>query len=280
MQYIGIILLILALAAGLYVANNPSVLLKLKWDIPLMLHPISVPVFDSGLSDKGGNESGAEPIGGSTAIIETRKTVTIDSIRQSDNYNNYIEVMLSADLGDNEKVDITGWTIKSNKGYYTIPKAQQIYSFGGNQDEIYLKRGDGIHIYSGLGPKGNFRLNECMGYIENLSPFIPSIESRCPSVNRSEIRDLSGQCQDYILSLNECENPSANPAVPLDDSNCHQFLSKLNYVGCVEKYQSNQDFLLGEWWIWAGNQINIFDPTHDKVQLIDKNGKVVDEYTY
>jgi hypothetical protein len=48
----------------------------------------------------------------------------------------------------------------------------------------------------------------------------------------------------------------------------------------VAKYRNDLDFSTNEWRLWAGNQINIFDSTHDKVQLIDKFGKVVDEYTY
>ena len=62
----------------------------------------------------------------------------------------------------------------------------------------------------------------------------------------------------------------ANPPVPFDDNACHEFLRKLNYVGCVEKYGTDKDFLSRDWMVWMGDQMNIFDFVHDKVQLLDK----------
>jgi len=119
-----------------------------------------------------------------------------------------------------------------------------------------------------------------VGYFSRSNTFIPDLPRSCPNISRSEITSLSGACQEYILSLSSCEVPSGNPPVELDDNSCHEFLRKLNYAGCVSKYRGDSDFLSNEWRVWVGDRLNILDPVHDQVKLIDSNGTVIDEYTY
>jgi hypothetical protein len=268
-QYIGLILLIVAVAAGLYLLANTEDLLKIKFEVPELMRPRSVSFPSAGGVDEEG-----------VVVIEARKSAQISFIKWPSDFAPYIEARIDANVVQGELVNVTGWTVKSNSGSFSIPQAQKIYSFGGNQGDINLRSSDTLYLYSGMGPKGNFRLNKCLGYIEDLSPFTPSLPKDCPSISRSEITGFSGACQDYLLSLNVCENPSANPPVPLSDNACHSFLNKLNYVGCVEKYKNDADFLQNEWRVWLDEKINIFDPLHDKVQLLDKKGKIVDEYVY
>ena len=275
-QFIGLILLILAVATGLYAVNNYSDLLNLRIEVPVTVQPISVdsaPDFEYEVEFPAKED--IEP------IFESRKpAVRIDSIRQPNTFNRYLTFRLSATLPADQTIDITGWKVKSNQGSFTIPQAQEIYSFGGTQDDIRLRNRDQVYIYSSTATKGNFRINKCLGYIEDRAPFIPSIPKSCPRISRSEISNFGGECQDYLLSLRSCENPSANPPVPLNEAACHRFLRDLNYVGCVEKYRNDTNFLNNEWWIWMGGQIKIFDPAHDKVQLLDTEGNLVDEYSY
>lgn len=264
-QYIGLILLIIAAAAGLYLVTHKGEISMLRIEVPELVRP--QPISPSLL------DGGVPPSAGEAAVVEKQKPARIS-------YASQTGLRLSANVGRNETANITGWFVKSNSGSFTIPQAQEVYSFGGKQGDIILRSGDWAYFYPGRGPKGNFRLNKCLGYIEDLAPFAPSLPKNCPLISRSEISGFSAACQDYLLSLRSCENPSANPPVSITDSACHSFLSKLNYVGCVEKYKNDSDFLTREWWVWAENRLNIFDPVHDKIQLINKAGEVVDEYIY
>ncbi len=269
-QFLGLLFLILAVAAGVYVATNYTGLINLKIPVPVIVNPLPASsVFPAG-SHKYINNANSNSV---NPVLENQKPVKISYIRS-------LEVGLYANLVKGESANITGWTVKSNKGSFSIPQAQEIYSFGGAQGNINLQSGDRVSFYSTAGPKGNFRLNKCLGYIEDISPFTPPLPKACPYISRSEITNFSGACQEYALSLHSCQEPSANPPIPLNDDACRNFLRKLNYVGCVEKYGKDNDFLSNDWRVWIGSQLNIFDPLHDKVQLLDRNGKVIDEYVY
>ena len=281
-QYIGLFLIVLAVAVAVFIATSGTDLLQLRFPVPTLIRPVSVSIPDviRTSTEAVVPEPEAEEIKEAEEVLETRQLIRIDSVDQSTSFHPYTEVVLDSDLEENETVDITGWTIKGKYGFFTIPQAQEIYSWGGAIKDIVLKPGNSVYLYSGPGPRGNFRLNKCMGYIEDVAPFIPSLPKDCPSISRSEVSRLSMPCQDYILSLWDCENPIANPPVPYDDSACHDFLQKLNYVGCVAKYGNDSDFLSDEWQVWLENQINVFNPEYDKVQLFDKQGNLIDEYAY
>lgn len=271
-QIIGIILLIVAVATGLYVSTHYMALTSFKIALPQSLRLVNGP---SQLS------LSPEQSADSQVTAESQKPVSISYINPASDTSSYMEMVLASNSGPVQVTDITGWLIKSRNGrYFTIPKAQETYSFGGPQTDVMLKSGDSVRLYSGDGPKGNFRMNKCMGYLEDQTPFTPSIPMSCPVVSRAETVNFTSECQDYVASLRSCENPNANPPVPISDTACFEVLRKLNYVGCVERYGKDDDFLSGEWWAWMGDQMNIFDPVHDKVQLLDKSGKLIDEYTY
>lgn len=270
-RYIGLILIVLAVAAVIYVVSHTDDLLQLKLPLPAAMQPVVLPVKEV---------SKPRPQVPEIVERESQPVVRINSIKWPTSSNAFMEIVLRSDLKKDETVDITGWTIKSNYGLFRIPQAQEIYAFNGPKQDIVLHYRDKARLFSGQGPKGNFRLNKCMGYIGDVVSFTPSIPKTCPRILRSEIDDFSGYGQDYLLSLKTCENPLANPPVPHDDFACFDYLKTLNYAGCVEKYKDDDDFLSDEWWVWLDDKINIFDRVHDKVQLLDKEGNVVDEYRY
>ncbi len=275
-QIIGIILLIAAVSVGLYASTHYMQLTSFKVPLPSILHPVSS-YSDALIRTVPSRQS----VDLSLSSSYSQKPVAISYITLASTYPQYTQLVLTSNLGAAQVIDITGWTVRSRSGkYFAIPKAQEIYSFGGPLTDIILKSGDRVNLYSSTGDKGNFRMNKCMGYLQDQTPFTPSIPLTCPTVSRSETTDFSSQCQDYVSSLRACQNPSANPPIPIDDSDCHEYLRKFNYVGCVDRYGRDSDFLSSEWWAWPGDQMDIFDPVHDKIQLINTAGKVVDEYTY
>lgn len=269
--------MVLAVAAAVYVSSHNQTLLQLKLPIPTLVRPVSVPgeSAPTRASDTQQFEQIQLP-----DYFSNQSSVRIGSIRQPDDFNPVLEVDLEAGFSSGQTIDITGWTVRGRNGQFQIPQAQEVYSFSGSAGDILLQSGDTVRLYSGDAVKGNFRMNKCMGYLQEAVAFTPALPENCPVASRSEIDGFSSQCQDYITSLHTCEIPSSNPPVPLDDAACHDYLSKLNYAGCVDQHGKDWDFKSPEWWVWMGDRINIFDPVHDKVQLLDKSGKVMDEYVY
>jgi len=206
------------------------------------------------------------------------------------NYSGYpSQFNLYGYLSNSEKINITGWRIKTNHGEFIIPQAVNIYDFSGFsfEQDIIISGSANINIYSNRSPINlNFRLNKCTGYLQNNYEFNPALPRNCPLVNRSEVVYLSGQCQNYIFSLGSCEASSINFSNSLagtDEGNaCRQFLSAINQNTCYQKHHWETDFLLNEWRIWMNwtNLNNILDSQHDTVQLFDTQGLLVDQYIY
>lgn len=196
------------------------------------------------------------------------------------------QIRLYSYLSEGETINMTNWKIKSNKQEITIPQAINIYEPSGistQEDIIVSKNNSSINIYSNSSPLNkNLRLNKCIGYLQNNYNFNPPLPNDCPSVPRSEINHLSGQCQSYILSLWECKLPDVSfyNSLPGNDQGnaCRAFLNTINHNTCYNKHRFDADFLSNEWRFWV-NQ-NILDSQHDRLWLFDKNGLLADEYIY
>lgn len=180
-------------------------------------------------------------------------------------------------------VDITGWEIKTNHGGEFIPQAMNIYYPTGLNDEsdiiLALNQINYVNIYSNSAPV-NLRLNVCMGYLNKPQQFNPGFSYACPAIDRSQITQFTGACQNYILSLSNCQSPDfSSYYFPSKDYQCQDYLqNKFNYSWCVSTYASAPNFLSNEWRIWMG--ASPLDPYHDNVKLLDRNGLLVDAYSY
>lgn len=201
-------------------------------------------------------------------------------------YINPSEIKISSNLSNNKKVNISDWQIKTNHGEIIIPQAINVYDPSGfsPQEDIILSTNNYVNIYLSTNPiNKNFRLNKCMGYLQNTYIFNPPLPQNCPSPSRSEISYLSGKCQSYIISLWGCKVPEDPFYYSVSGSNaediaCHAFLGTINQNGCFQKHRWDDDFLSNEWRIWIRQ--HILDSQHDRVWLLDKNRLLVDEYIY
>ncbi len=179
-------------------------------------------------------------------------------------------------------VDITGWQIKSrNSGEY-IPQAIDVYDPSGltPPSDILMNPGDTVYLYSSSAPF-NLRLNECIGYVAHIADFQPALPMNCPSVtDQSEIASFTGACQNYILSLGGCQQPNmASPQIPRTDYACQDYLqSHFTYKSCFQDHVHDPNFLSNQVWVWTG--ANVVDQYHDTIELLDRNGKLVDLYSY
>jgi len=182
-------------------------------------------------------------------------------------------------------VDITGWEIKTNHGGEFIPQVVDIYNpeSANLGSDIILTTGsnqpDYVNIFSTSAP-ANLRVNECMGYLNTPVQFNPGFSYDCPAPDRSQISQFTGACQNYIESLSNCQVPDfSNYYFPRNDYQCEDYLTgKYNYNWCVDTYASQPGFLGDEWRIWMG--ATPLDSYHDNVELLDRNGLVVDTYSY
>lgn len=211
--------------------------------------------------------------------------VRLGNVSPGYNYSysgSYGQVSLYAYLSQSTTtVDVTGWQIKTNRGGEYIPQAVVIYDPSGlaAPSDIRLKSGDTVNLYSTSAPV-NLRLNKCIGYLPNQSQFIPQLPQNCPYPDRSQIQSFSGACQNYITSLGNCQLPNFNDfRVPQNDYSCLDYLNThFNYYSCYNAHFADPDFLSNEVRVWMGS--SPFDQLHDKVLLLDRNGLLVDVYTY
>ncbi len=193
---------------------------------------------------------------------------------------------IRADYSLTAPVNITGWSVKSNNGILFFPKAVSDYSPSGlapNRD-IALSKNEYVNFYSNFSPVGTgLRMNKCTGYLNNSIKFNPQLPNNCPSMyERSEIAAFSGACQSLILSLWGCSVPTPDQInlLPYSDTECRAILlNRLNYDSCYSRYHNDADFFSNEWRVWLQSQFN-FDWTHDRLQLFDRSGLLVDQYIY
>ncbi len=187
-------------------------------------------------------------------------------------------------LLEGEAVSMRGWQIQGKRAILYIPQAVANYGPAGvdSPSDIVLKNREFINIYSNTSAIGiNFRLNKCMGYLENVNKFTPALPRSCPDVlDDFGNYNLSSQCEDYLDSLQTCALSKTNQ-LWLQNSNefaCRSILDQVNYRGCFERHSTDKNFLSSEWRVWTGSRF--LDIRHDRVLLFDNRGLLVDEYEY
>lgn len=270
-QVIGLILLGAAVSVALYVGINFDQISGFQiTNLPSLravdyVPSISLPEYTGGSQD---------------AVIQTASApVTVTMVRPQTAYG-YGELVLSASYDvPAAGVDIKGWKIGSLENEFTIPGAQDIYTFGGSQNSLVVRPGDEVHLYSGSSPRGNFRINKCIGYLAELGNFNPPLEQRCPERSYEETNYLSNACKSYLDRLSSCETPKAAP-VSFNDISCHEYLNTITYEGCVSRHRYDSDFSDRSIWVWAGDALRYFDQSGDIIRIYDKAGRLVSQYRY
>lgn len=180
-----------------------------------------------------------------------------------------------------EKVNITGWKVKSiQKGETIIGKGINLPQFDVAPSDIWLNGGDSVDITVGLSPLAmNFRANNCFGWLNNLYNLGYSL-NYCPGgFKLGDLAGLDSACQDLILRSSYCQAPSEND-LNKSSYQCRQWAEKnMTYSTCVVSHKNDSNFYKG-WKIYTGNNNPIFDPLHDIIELRDQNGLLIDSYDY
>ncbi len=200
--------------------------------------------------------------------------------------NEYLTLRSSYDI--DTPIDITGWTIKSRLtgNTITIPKGSNLYLPNNNSyiSNIEVSKSQYIYINTGTSPIGeSFRANICSGYHNQFYDFKPYITEYCPY----PIDDVEGipysldneKCFDFIDDMNRCEVQIES--IPNFSSQCTEYINqKVNYPTCVSKHKNDDDFYKNEWRIFLRSSQPLWRISKDTLDMFDKNGKVVDTYSY
>ncbi len=303
-----IFILVVALGVGLYVYNSGVVGKGFNYLDSLASRSSTLPTFGTtGTSATPGRElappdntavsaprdrysatstvSPAEIPAGFTAnqLSPYFHEVRFGGVSPARSYSSYGEISLYAYPNvTTSSIDVTGWQVRANHGGEYIPQAVNVYDpLGLNPvSDIWLKSGSDLNLYSTSAPV-NLRLNKCIGYLPNgKTQFVPQLPQTCPSIDQSVIHSFTGACQSYIMSLNGCaEANMSNPLIPQNDYACINYLeNNFSYHSCFEAHEGDANFLSNQIWVFNGS--SPLDPLHDQVKLLDRNGLLVDFYTY
>ena len=217
-------------------------------------------------------------------IIEKRST----GPRATDPAKEYVTISANRDNAD--RIPIAGWVLESliTKERITIEGASLLPRTGVVNDEpsLFLPPGNTVIITTGRSPIGtSFRTNICTGYFEQFQNFTPALRRECPLpedelINELPFRPTEDTCFDFVDRISRCTFPvSALPAT-LSPS-CNQFITeRLNYTGCIAVHRNDADFFKSEWRVYLKRDKGLWRSQREVIRLLDREGKMVDVFTY
>lgn len=218
--------------------------------------------------------------------------VKMSNVRAPDIYANPTLITLNTYLGSSENINITGWKLEAKKGYLLLPQAMGTYNpliTTVQFQDIIVKQNDTIYISSESNPLGgkdwNFRVNKCMGYLDNATKFPIPISVNCPRPQGETLPLYLGtRCKEYIATLGACQQPTDTGMQSYDvfkDSNCLNYVnSTFNYTGCYAKYYQTANFWENQWNIYLNRTDREIMTDCDTIYLRDKNDLLIDKYIY
>ena len=244
---------------------------------------------------------------------------------ETDANDEYIENR--SDYKNKTAVNISGWTLRnggdsrSYDSYGQVVKGQShtarlpgvavnIWTSTGPKETVPIKLSANERVYVVSGspfPYGSpyniresFRVNKCMGYIENIPNyrFAPNLSTSCPSPAKDPtLPTLPEQCYNQIRSIGACQtidfktkdswcilhyNDSArNDKLCNLPSYCKNIIqTHYTYESCVRTHQTDEDFFKAEWRLYLGSIWELWASRNETISLYDENGKLVDQIKY
>ncbi len=233
-------------------------------------------------------------------IKRSKRSPYYDKIRMSnisglyqDNPNEEY-LSLSTNLKKNETLKITDWYLKSEvTGYYTIigQAALLPFPFAKTESNVVLQQGDRVYLIKGFSPIGiSFRTNKCTGYFEENRTFYPSLSLQCPlskdeNLPRfSNVYDRNDECLNIIERIPRCvtrDNEFIRDLPDTVSSACKTYITtQINYNTCIAKHLGDTDFPGNEYRIYLNKFGPLWRTRHDKIDLHDEKGLIVDSISY
>lgn len=216
----------------------------------------------------------------------------ISGLNQDDPNQEYIN--LSIYLDEKETVKITGWYLKSEvTGYYILIGKAALLPFPSTKTEsdVVLQDGDRVYLVKGFSPIGvSFRTNKCTGYFEENRTFYPSLPTECPRPIDEKLPtfssnlDANDECINTIERISRCTTKGSAFIRDLPDTvpeSCKTYITtQINYNTCVALHFNDANFPGNEYHIYLNKFGPLWRKTHDKINLHDQNGLVVDTISY
>lgn len=201
---------------------------------------------------------------------------------------------LSTNLLKNETIKITNWFLKSEvTGYFAVIGRAALlpFPFTRTESDVVLQQRDKVVLTKGFSPIGiSFRTNKCTGYFEENRTFTPSLPLQCPRPQDEKLPVFSGvydrndECLTIIERIPRCTTKDSEFLRSLPDtvsSACKNYITEqINYNTCVTLHFGNTDFPGTEYRLYLNKFGPLWRTTHDKIDLIDENGLVVDSISY
>lgn len=197
---------------------------------------------------------------------------------------------LTISSGADAPVTITGWQLVSTKtnSRVVITQGTPTVNLYGQSAlaPITLARDGQAIVTTGSSPFGaSFLETACTGYLSRNAAFTPPLDMRCPYPTDDLRTHYAGsqqwefnECADFLSRVPNCSIPDTEPArLP---SSCQQFINtNLTYSGCVADHSTDAGFSGTTWRVYLGQSRPLWNSS-DTIELLDSNGKVVDEYSY
>ncbi|MFY9461571.1 MAG: hypothetical protein WAP51_00005, partial [Candidatus Sungiibacteriota bacterium] len=280
---IGIALVLVVYYGGSSIFNSGPIATGPGQGIGVPTPGLPAPLgFGVGQAPAGKPEPGVSPFQGAVLISTVRYSET-------DVQQEYIIIRSGGVFGfgggENKSVSIDGWTIENNNGNrVAIPPAVNIPSLDSTPRPIQLNPGDEALIITGDSSFGaSFRENICTGYLNESHSFSPALEESCPEFSKEDIlgQSLNAACVDVIDRSTRCRQVIIGYEDSAAGNDCIAFVqSHLNYAGCVKDNKDAERFFTGRWRVFLKMSQKLWNSLHDRVILRDKEGLIVDEYSY
>lgn len=221
--------------------------------------------------------------------------VTLSNISGLNNPNpNKEYIRMSTKLKKDETVNITGWSLRSEKNKNTVVIGQASllpFPFSKVYNDVVLQYRDVAILTKGFSPIGiSFRTNKCTGYFEEDRTFTPGLQLQCPKPGNedlpqfSTVLDRDDECVRVIKRLPRCTTVKSDFLRDLPDtvpSSCKTYMeTQVNYNSCVAKHFDDTDFPGKEYRIFFNKFGPLWRPKDDVITLYDREGLVVDTIDY
>jgi hypothetical protein len=210
-------------------------------------------------------------------------------------------VTLRASTQNNIDINLTGWSIESlvTGNRATLGTVTNLVHSGkvNPQTSLSLPPGGEVMVITGRSPLGtSFRINQCIGYLNQFQRFTPDLPEDCPepeeefedyanvpTTNLRSDEDAYDICLDFVDSLPQCEmyDDDLEDVEPDLHNSCKAFIEEeLNYSACVRNHQFEIDFYADEWRLYLSANWELWRDEREILRLLDERGRTVDVLTY
>ncbi len=242
---------------------------------------------DSNESNKDSSDNVSNPDSNESQNSKKSQYLGMINIYVAKGYDGNPDFLEIVALKTNKKpINITGWEIKSSTSRFSGKislGAETIYQGKiSEESDIFLYPGEKALILPNSSPVGiSFKMNKCIGYLEQFQEFYPHLPKYCPHPGFDEPQIEDGGCKAFAKTINRCNAFINDFPEDLSDT-CKKTISKrLSYNSCVSEHIEENDFYKKEWRVYLGEKENAFGSKNgDFIRIYDAGGHLIESIFY